>query len=140
MSDFDIRSAFRERLLTLTGLPAQQWENKAYEPVLGTPYLKEKLMPAASRIASWGDASGTDGFVRDDGVYQLSLFYPAGDDTKAAEEMAMAIRSLFKPGTVLLYGSLKIECRRSVKATAVEEPGWYQVPVSVTYFVYRLNT
>lgn len=141
--DFKTRAALRQRLLTVPGLPAgRQWENEGYDPVPGTPWLREQLMPAGSVPASFGGKGIGDGLIRDDGLWQITLFYPAGQGTKEAELMAKAVCSAFRPGLsgVISYDGQNVICSRAEKAKAIQEPDWYGIPVTIRYYLTRPNT
>lgn len=143
MDAFEIRAALRQRLLTVANLPAgRQWENEGYDPVPGTPWLREKHMPTGSAPASFGGRGIADGLMRDDGLWQITLLYPAGKGTKPAEQMAKAICSAFRPGQsgVISYGGQNVICQRAEVAPAIQEPDWYAIPVTVRYYVTRPNT
>lgn len=144
MSDnFTIRAALRLRLLTVADLPeGRQWENEGYKPMPGTPWLKEKLMPIDSVPAAFGGRGISDGTMRDDGLYQITIFYPADTGTKTAELMAGAIASTFRPGQsgVISYDGQNVVCRRAKVGPAIQEPDWYGLPITIAYYLTRPNT
>lgn len=144
MSDnFEIRAALRQRLLTVPGLPAgREWENEKYDPVVGTPWLRETLMPSGTVPASFGGQGIGDGLLRDDGLWQITLFYPAGQGTKTADMMAKAVASAFRPGQsgVISYAGRIVMCRRAEVGKAIQEPDWYGLPITVSYYLTRPNT
>ena len=140
---FNVRAALRQRLLQVAGLPDDHaWENEGYDPTPGTPWLKEKLMPASTAVASFGSNGASDGLLRDDGVWQITVFYPAGKGTKAAEQMASAICQAFRPGLsgFLTYGGTTVVSRKAQAGPAMPEPDWYGIPISVTYYLHRPNS
>ena len=140
MSDFKIRAALRQRLLTVVGLPAgRQWENEFFEPVVGQPYLKEKLMPTNSDVVSFGANGAADGTIKDDGLWQITLFYPQGEGTKDAQLMAEAIRVALKPSTQLSYDGENLTVMRAVIAPGRDEAVWYSIPITIKYMTHTTN-
>jgi len=49
-----------------------------------------------------------DGFYREQGLFQVSLFYPLQTGTLTAATRAQAIRTAFKRGTTMTSGSVKV--------------------------------
>lgn len=135
----DLRSALRANLLTVSGLPPVAWQNRAFEPTPGSPWLRETLLPAGANLASIAGVI-TEALLREDGIYQITVFYPAGGDLKAAESLVDSIRSAFRPGIVVTHGGIAAVCTRAEVARAVQEPDWYGIPISIRYYLHRLNT
>lgn len=129
----DISAALDSRLNTMTSLPPVAWENKSYDPTLGTLYLRPTLIPADTIQATLGD-SGTD---QNSGIYQIDVFAEAGQGKNAAVVMADNIASHFKRGTDLTYNSRTVRIRSVSRQVAVNNAdGWYQIPIEINYIAF----
>jgi hypothetical protein len=77
--------------------------------------------------------------VSERGLYLLDLFATRDATTGAADQMADAIRSAFRPGTPLgcLVGGY---VQSAARAAFQFEPDWLQIPLTIRWFVQRENT
>ncbi len=112
------------------------WENVPFTPEVGQPWLKTGFLPAPVRQAELAPDGGRN---RHQGIYQVSLFYPAGQGSGPARSMAERVISGFKRGTVLSGEGIKVHIQRAWRGPALSEPDWFQVPVSVQWFAYTAN-
>lgn len=112
------------------------WENADYKPIVGTPYLKPRFLPAEPEQA----ALGSTGSNRLGGIYQVSVIHPIGGGSAAAKAQADAIVSQFKRGTQLTRDDLTIRVDRAWQGPAMDSEAWYTIPVSIRWFVYAPNT
>ncbi len=138
MSPAVIRSAFRTRLLTLAGIPPVAWQNRAFVPPSTGCWFKEAHLPATSALTSFGSA-GVDGLVEKTGIYQITVFAPVNSETKAAEDWAGQLETLFKPGVVVSHSGQTAYCESVVAAAPVQEPNWFGIPVSIRYRLFHSN-
>ena len=99
-----IRAALESKLATITPAISTAYENVTFTPVTGTAYQACYTMPAEPYNGTLGD-----GFYREQGIFQVSLFYPQGVGPNTAETRAGLIRAAFKRGTVLTSGSVKVQ-------------------------------
>lgn len=91
--------ALRNRLLTVSGLPASRaWENKAFTPSAGTPYLTDEFAPATSAALSVPVKSAV---VEERGLYVVTLYGLANDGISTIGAWADAILAAFAPGTAV---------------------------------------
>lgn len=125
----DVSAALDSRLNGMTDLPPVAWPNVAYEPTIGTLWLRPTLLPADTVAATLG-STGTDENL---GVYQVSVFAPSGTGKGAAVVMADAIAERFKPMTKLTYNGLLVRCVTASIGSAVQNGDWYHVPVYINY-------
>jgi hypothetical protein len=122
----EARGALRAKLLTVTGLPAQAWEGKAYQPTNGTPFVEDTLSVIGATPRAVGSIEHTM-------LYVLSLKYPANKGTADIEAMAGKILDAFKVGTKLTYGSSTVLCYKAERrGSIVQEPEWQILTVAVT--------
>lgn len=132
--DAAIRSAFVARLTAFPGLPSVAWENMRFTPVLGSPYVRPTLMPGEPTQAEIGE----NGCNRHVGVYQISLFFPAGKGLAAVEALRDGLVDHFKRGSVLT-GSIGVEITKAYGGPMLEEPNWIHCPVTIQYRVLASN-
>jgi hypothetical protein len=130
MSIVSVRAALETKLNGITPAISTAWENAPFAPVAGTPYQAVFLMAATPENPTMGD-----GFYREQGIFQISLFYPlqAGPATAAAR--AELIRTAFKRGTALTSGTVTVRISRTpeIGQGRVDGDRWH-VPVKCTYF------
>ena len=103
MSISSIRTALETKLNSITPAISLAWENVPFTPVTGVPYAQMFLIPAAPDNSTLGD-----GFYREQGLLQVSLFYPLQAGPQTAEARASLIRAAFKRGTGIIIGVLGI--------------------------------
>lgn len=118
------RSAIRERLLTVTGLPAVAWEGRSFSPAVGQPWLRERLLPISETPAANGTVSHRYS-------WELALFYPAGSGLSALTTMRSRIIDHFAPGLKLAYEGVSLTVMESSRKPPVTEPDWLQGPLSI---------
>lgn len=131
-----IQAALDSHLAGLDLGLAIAWENSPFTPQVGIPWIKAGLLPGPVVQADMAPDGGRD---RHQGIYQVSLFYPAGQGSGPARRMADQVTAGFKRGTVLSQAGLNIRIQRAWRAPALSEPEWFQVPVSVQWFAYTPN-
>lgn len=122
----DIRAALDTQLATLSLETA--YENVAYEPVEGTPYVLSTLLPAETVQIGLGTA-GKD---RHQGLYQIDTIFSSGDS--AVFSLPDTVADGFKRGTDLLYNGTTVSIRTVSIETGRQEGGYFVVPVTVRYY------
>lgn len=126
----DIRGALTARALTASGLPAMHaYEGVPFSPVLQTPYVAFALIPTQERPSSLGPG----GLTLKQGLFQISLFYPAGSGTGAAESAADAVKAAFTPGLSLTQNSNFVRIKYRERAPAKISADWIMVAVTVAW-------
>lgn len=128
MSQTLIRKALETRLAAMPAL-ATAYEGVDFTPVVGTPYQKAFLLPAAPDNSTQGAS-----YYRELGVFQVTLCYPKGTGANAAQTRAELIKTQFKRATTMIESSLRVV----VTNTPTISPGFidgdrYCVPVSIYY-------
>lgn len=131
-----VRSYLRSTLLTVSNLPAVAYEGRAYTPVIGTAWVRERLMPTDAMVATLGSG----GQVREDFLYRLTVFSPfATLRLTDHEDLVDRIRAKFFPGQTVrdvnstIFGTV-IEVRRG---TSLTEPDWISTPITISAYFYR---
>ncbi len=124
-----IRSAFVTRLQAFPGLPSVAWENVAFTPTTGQPYIRPDLLPAQPTQAE----IGTNGVNRYTGMYQISIFAPTGTGIAAISTLRDGLCDHFKRGTQLAYGGVTVTCQKAYPGPVIQETDWQHVPISVQF-------
>lgn len=131
----NLRSAIRDKLLTQTGLPAQAWEGRAYQPVKGTPYVSESVRAISSEVR----AIGLGGTIAHRITANFTFHYPAGKGTSPVETMAGNVMALFRPGTILSYGDDSAVVQQAERTSVSQEADWISITVIITAVGYTVN-
>ena len=129
MSITSVRAALETKLNAMTPALGTAWENVGYTPVTGTPYQAAYVMPATPDNPTVGD-----GFYREQGIFQISLFYPLLAGPQAAEARAQLIRTTFKRGMAMTSGGVKVLVDRTPEIGQGRPDGdrWH-VPVKIRW-------
>ena len=130
MSLASVRIALESKLNAMTPALSTAWENVPFTPVSGTPYQAAYLMPATPANPTMGD-----GYYREQGIFQVSLFYPLQAGPKPAADRAEAIRAAFKRGTTLTSGTVSVIIERTpeIGQGRVDGDRWMQI-VRIRWF------
>jgi len=142
MSIVYVRAALQSKLDGIAPSLATAWENVGYTPVVGTPYQAAYVLAAEPENPTMGD-----GFYREQGIFQISLFYPLKNGTYTAEHRAQVIRDTFKRGTSITPGEIydwydyyfapfvtvRIEKTPEISQGRVDGDRWH-IPVKIRWF------
>lgn len=130
MSIVSVRAALETKLNAMTPSLATSWENLPYTPVAGTPYQAAYVIPATPDNATMGDA-----YYREQGIFQVSLFYPLQAGAGVAAARAQLIRTAFKRGTSMTSGSVTVRIDKTpeIGQGRVDGDRWH-VPVKIRWF------
>lgn len=123
------------RLLSLPSVPAIARENESFTPPANAPYLRPTLGPGEPSQAELGE-SGQNRHV---GIYQISVFYPAGTGTLAASALVAAIIAHFKRGTVLIYSGQEITITKAYASRMMQDTGMVHIPITIEYRLLAPN-
>ena len=94
-----IRSILEAKLATISPSLGTVYENlpqSAYVPVAGTPYQSVNMLYADSE-----DLCITNDMIKDQGICQITLYYPLNQGSKNIEDRAKLIRNTFTTGLQL---------------------------------------
>ena len=129
MSIVAVRAALQTKLSGMAAL-ATAWENVGYTPVAGTPYQAAYVMPATPDNPTMGDD-----YYQEQGIFQISLFYPLAVGTAVAEARAQLIRTTFKRGTSMTSGTVTVIVNKTpeIGQGRVDGDRWH-IPVRVRWF------
>jgi len=130
MSIGSVRAALESALNGMTPALSTSWENTPFTPVTGTPYQACYLLPAMPDNSTMGS-----NHYREQGIFQISLFYPLQTGPKAAADRAELIRTTFKRGLSFTSGTVTVRIERTpeIGQGRVDGERWH-VPVKIRYF------
>ena len=125
-----IRAMLESRLNTLTPALATAWENAPYNPVVGTAYQRVYLLFATPENPTMGDD-----FYREQGIFQINLFYPLQTGTATAATRAEAIKTLFKRGTSITSNGVTVQIEATPERSQGRRDGdRWALPVKIRWF------
>lgn len=131
-----IRKLLDAHLKRVSNLPTHVPENATRTPGID-PWCRSTVMPSTSAVASWG--SGVT--LRQQGVYQVDLMFPAGQGVEAVSAMADKVIAAFYPG----QESLGDEDVPLTLTNVSQLPGYvsdkltYVVSIRINWFTYVKN-
>ena len=131
----NMRAAVRERLLTVSGLPAVAWEGKAYSPTKGTPFISESFQPVSSVVS----ALGAGGTVAHRCLATFTLHYPPNAGSAAIDTMAGALLAHFYPGLAVTYAGQTSTVQQAERRGLTQEPDWINSSIIVTMVGHTTN-
>ncbi len=125
----NIRAALETALATISPTVSTAYENAAFVPVIGVPYMAAFLMPANPQNPTLGD-----GFYREVGTFQVNLLYPMQLGSLAAVTQAQKIQTLFKRGAAFVNGGVTVRIMTTPTIGAgASDTERFMVPVKVSY-------
>lgn len=124
-----IRAAFVTKLQTFTGLPSVAWENVPFTPTAGVTYIQPFLLPGEPFQAE----IGTNGINRHSGVYQISVFYPAGQGVAALNTLTADLCDHFKRGTSLTYSGVTVTVQKAYQSPMQQETDRVHIPITIQF-------
>lgn len=130
MSIVSVRAALQTKLNAIPGGIPVAWENVDYTPIAGTPYQAAYVIPAEPENPTMGDD-----YYREQGIFQISLFYPIQNGTLTCETRAELIRTTFKRGESMTSGSVTVRINKTpeISQGRVDGDRW-MIPIKIRYF------
>jgi len=131
MSINSIRTALESGIAGMSPTIATVWENTEYTPVTGTPYQRLYLLSADPGNNEFGPIH------LEQGIFQVSLFYPLGAGTAAAAARAELIRTTFKRFNTFSSGGVDVNIHKTphIKQARRDEDRW-MLPIDISYFAH----
>jgi hypothetical protein len=130
-----IRSAFVTRLQAFPSLPSVAWENMNFTPVTGTTYIRPFLLPGEPAQAEIGPL----GQNWHNGIYQISIFAPAGQGTATAGTLRDSLIDHFKRGTLLTYSDITVQVTKAFSGPTLQEADWIHISITIRYRLLAAN-
>jgi len=129
MSLTAVRAALETKLFGMTPALATAYENVPYTPIVGTPYQAVYLLPVVDNPTMGND------YYREQGIFQVSLFYPLQAGSATAAARAELIRTTFKRGTSMVSGTTTVRIANTpdIGQGRVDGDRWH-IPVKIAYF------
>jgi len=125
----DLSAALDARLDAMVGKPPIAWENKKYEPVNGTLYIRPTNLQGETVAMTERDKTV--------GIYQVDIFSPSGAGKNEALVMSDLIADQFKPGTLMTYNSKTVEAQKASRAViSNDDNGWVHIMIEIEYYSY----
>lgn len=104
--------------------------NEIYKPMIGSPYVKLYLLPIEhSQI----DILGSEFWETYEGLYQISVFTPAGRLSTVADSITDALVAGFVSGKFFDTGEFNLRIIRAWRLDTLEETNWFQSPVRIRW-------
>lgn len=126
-----VQAAFDQRLGGFADARGHDvaWPNTRYRPLRDALWLRPRLEPRRSRLATLG----TGGFDRVSGDYRIEIVAPAGGGTAAAATVADGLLAEFSRGLQLAEGAVTVDVVDSRRAPARQERRGLVMPVVVRW-------
>jgi hypothetical protein len=130
MSSVYARVALETAVAAMTPTLHPVFENVEYTPIVGTPYQKVNILfaePANTEISA---------SYQEQGLLQITLFYPANTGTAAAAARAELIRSTFWRGRSLpAVNGVTVTIQNTPRIDpAMNEPDWFVTVCRVRFW------
>lgn len=130
LSQARIRAAFESRLSTWAQAKALPvvWQN-AIADMPTTDHVRAYLLPATTNAR---DLAGENRSYK--GTFQVTICVRQGIGSSLAESLARELDDLFPVALKMLAVGLAVYVRSPMSAhTAIQDDGWYSVPVDCRY-------
>lgn len=131
MTDIDIMGAMNYQLsqyLATNSVPVA-YPNVAYEPIIGTKYLKVDILPARTSQAS----IGIDSRSRHIGIYQIMVIVPKEQSFVQVKPLVDGLKEYFKMNTSIVYNGLSIRVTNFQVDNYMDDDVWFYQPLSISY-------
>lgn len=134
-------AAAGSRSLTILLPSDRAWENIAFNPTTGRPYISEQYVPGTNSQQTYGPG----GDIVHTGFYQLQVNVPAANGISADGRYAKGILALFPPRYALTLSTGDVVRVNWDPAPyrgqrLQPEPGWSVIPVSVPFILRTQNS
>ena len=125
-----IQLALDSRLRQIS-LPWQiAWENIAFKPTPGTPWIRPTVLNADS------DRLNLDGIQNNQGIYQIDAFYPASKGVGSLLDAIDSIYELFSNDQVLYFDNREIKISTVSKKPSTIDDIWFKGSVEIGFYSY----
>lgn len=132
MSAFrDVHIALDRRLSEKNETLDIAWENIKYTPTKGTAYIRPTVLMSPSNLL---DLNKTQYY---NGIYQIDIFYPAGEGSGNALEKADELTEHFKEQTEIDSNSTTIYIKHVSRVPQPQFDGpWYIISIEINFECY----
>jgi len=138
MSDARIKQAFEVALDSWAKGQTPQvpvaWPNSDYTPDRNL-FVRPYLLPAKTK-----NAMLVGNHREYMGIFQISVYTPRGEGDGPGRAIAVGFDSVFNPSTTLVNGGLRVHIIDPVSTgPAMNDGGWYIIPVSIGYLANEVK-
>jgi hypothetical protein len=126
----DIQGALQLAAADVAGFPAanqRAYDNVGFQPTKGTPWARLVFQPQPARPFA------IKGLSRLYGMFQVSVFLPAGHGTDDATALADAVVAAYPTDRPLVHGAARVQILSAGRTSGIPEADFYQVPVLVSW-------
>lgn len=106
------------------------WQGVASTKDIYESHLRVANLPAGSDMATLG----VDGQARTRGIYQVSVFVPAGKGVGEGLRIASDVADHFSRQRLTEAG-VEVQCEVPSQGPVIPEADWLHVPVSIPYYL-----
>lgn len=134
------QEAANGRTLTATLPSRRAWENLAYTPEVGWPYLEEDFVPGTSTLRS---ASADGGTLEETGLYVIRCVGLADTGSLAIRAMVAAMQARYAPGLALAVagGTAYVRADLAPFSSAIRrlDGGWAVCTLTIPWRAFGTN-
>ncbi len=111
------------------------WENMSFQTTADVPYQAPYLLVATPDNPTFGD-----GFYRENGIFQINLFYPQQIGTGAIGLRAELIRSTFKRGSTFVKDGIQVivnatpDIGSNLSTSGTQGDDRWMLPVKISWY------
>lgn len=129
-----VQTILNTQLKTVVGLPTYTEENVKAVPDSTVPWCRSTLLPAETQIIG----IGTGGQRKDQGLYQIDIYWPQNSGSLDANTMGDLIQNSFVRGTYYINGTVKVLIDSVYRLPAGPLTGtvFYHIPLMVRWSYY----
>lgn len=133
-----IRAALEVTLNNISGLPYIVNEGTGYDPILGTPYIRSRVLFTGRTQATKGidQVTGKPYQHRYNGVLQLLITYPENLGTGQNTAAASSIIDAFESSSSVSYDGVYVTIEKSQLKKGYDDSPWYKTPVEIDWHSY----
>ena len=129
-----IQTILDTQLQTVPNLPSFTAENIKSKPESTIPWCRSTLLPAESQILGVGQG----GQRKDQGLYQIDLYYPQNSGLGLIQAMADLVMNTFTRGLYYTSGTTKvlIDNIYRLPANSLMQTAFYHQPIMIRWSYY----
>lgn len=132
MSIVKVRAALEIALNAMSPALATAWENRPFTPVIDTPYQRVHLLTADPDNPEMGNG------YTEQGILQITLFYPDKVGPAATDARIELIRATFKRGNSFTNsGIVTTILNTPSRSPSYNDGEFYATPVKIRFYSHN---